>query len=138
MPEEKQIDTFPDDVRIMERTLRASIPDDDDESEGLKTDVVKYIIQMFNPESLEGAINYDHFCSALDKAMFGLVSIVYIKHYTKNLEKRDSVFDASLVLISFMLTRLYQGLHYKKILEEIRAKGGLIGMQANAPKVITR
>lgn len=119
-------ETYPQDDKSLEKIIRASLQGakkDGKFDEELVNDITRYLLLQYNSESLRGSIEYDQFCAILDEGNKGLYSLTYLKHYTNVLENRDSIYFASLVLMSELITRVYKGKDFSLLELKEKAKG---------------
>lgn len=113
--------TYHDDNKELYQTILTSLRGEGEPE--LEMETADYIMRICNADARMGNLNWFQYREILLKSVDGLHSLIYIKHYTPDVGRRDPLFASSLVLLSELLTRVFQGRDYNLEGRRVDAKG---------------
>lgn len=107
-----------------------SLAKDDKE---LADDCIRYIFSQLNDDTLLGSISYAEYMALARKAIFGVLQIIYLKHYSKDLVLKNAFSIACVNLIILLFSRVLEGKDRALVLAEIESRRAvLIGAPSGA------
>lgn len=90
--------------------------------EALALDCINYVFTQLNSESFIGKINANEYKLLVSRASKGLMKVVYLKHYSRDIVSKSAFSAAASNLMLLLYTRPLDGNDREMLIEEFKSK----------------
>ncbi len=90
-------------------------------SPSMAEDTIYYVFGQLDTATLRGRINYSEYSILLRESIKGLLSLIYLKRFSRDLADKESFRHAAKILTTLLFTRVLNGLDVEVLKEQIQA-----------------